>query len=176
MASSELLPRARRAYELGRLRWALRLLPWAICAMVIAYALGRPAPLCFSIGSALILLLLWLGVSGGGAGRGASAGLLAGAVPLALPLLVRSLGHLCLGPSCMILCLPACVLGGAFAGVVLAARAAREGRSFVCGALAVAALTGCLGCSLAGVGGVLGMLAGGLLVVPPVLVLARRAT
>jgi hypothetical protein len=103
-------------------------------------------------------------------------GLLGGSVALALPLLVPTLGHLCLGPACMSLCLPVCVLGGAIAGALIGAKARGEEHEapFVLSALAITFLTGALGCTLAGLAGVGGMLAGALAVGAPVLLAARR--
>jgi len=85
-------------------------------------------------------------------------------------------GHACFGPACMSLALPACVVGGGLAGVVIARTTVRRDADlpFVLGALAVAALTGALGCTLAGAAGVLGMLAGVVMAGAPVLVAARR--
>ena len=98
-------------------------------------------------------------------------GLLAGTVALACPILLHTVGHACLGPSCMMLGIPACIAGGAGAGVVIAARAAREESAggFLLAAVAVAGLMGAFGCSLAGAAGVLGMLAGIVLAGAPVL-------
>ena len=103
-------------------------------------------------------------------------GLLAGAVALACPVLMHTLGHVCLGPSCMMLGLPACILGGAAAGVLIASRAARDesGGRFLLAAGAVAGLMGALGCSLAGAAGVLGMVAGTVAAGAPALVAFRR--
>lgn len=175
MASNDLPARARRAYEWGRLRWSLRLVPWAAAAMLLALVLGRPAALCGCVGGALVTALVLVGVRGGGASRGAPLGLLAGFAPLALPLLARGLGDACSSTLCLSLCLPACGLGGALAGGLLAVRAPGQGRAFLASALVIALLTGCLGCTLAGMSGVFGMLAGGALASAPVLVFARRA-
>ena len=76
----------------------------------------------------------------------------------------------------MKLCLPACVVGGGIAGALIARLAARSGSDprFLGAALAVMALTGALGCTVSGVFGVLGMLAGVLAAGAPLLVAARR--
>lgn len=76
----------------------------------------------------------------------------------------------------MSLCLPACVVGGAAAGAVIAKLAARHERDplFLGSALAVAGLMGALGCTIAGTAGVAGMLAGVLAAGAPLLVTARR--
>ncbi|OLC74630.1 MAG: hypothetical protein AUH83_09450 [Deltaproteobacteria bacterium 13_1_40CM_4_68_19] len=168
--------RARRAYELGRLLAALRLAPFVLAAAVAAIACGRPFPVTCALALPLLLLSVGLAYAGGPAGRAVVPGLLAGAGALAAPLLMATVGHACFGPACMSLALPACVAGGGLAGVVIARTTVRRDADlpFVLGALAVAALTGALGCTLAGAAGVLGMLAGVVVAGAPVLVAARR--
>jgi hypothetical protein len=168
--------RARRAYELGRLRAALRLAPLVLAAAGAAIVCGRPLPMTCALAVALLLLSVGLAYAGGSAGRAVYPGLLAGAAPLAAPLLMATVGHACFGPACASLGLPACILGGSLAGVVIARTTARRDADlpFVLGALAVAALTGALGCTIAGAAGVLGMLAGVVVGGAPVLAAARR--
>jgi hypothetical protein len=177
MAPSEasLEYRARRAYELGRLRWSVRLAPAVMAAAAAAIAAGRPAGMSCAFGALLLLLAVALAYAGGSAGRAVVPGLKSGAAALAMPLLVGTLGHACLGPACMSLCLPACVAGGALAGAFIARRAAGEERepAFVLAALAVAGLTGAMGCTMAGLAGVGGMLAGVVLGGAPVLIASR---
>jgi len=168
--------RARRAYELGRLRAALRVAPFVLAAAAAAIACGRPAALTGALAGTLLLLCVGAAFVGGPGGRGIMPGLMAGVAPLTMPLLMATLGHASFGPACLSLCLPACVVGGAVAGVVIGRSAARlePDRRFVAAAVAVAALMGALGCTIAGVVGVLGMLAGTVAVGGPVLVAARR--
>jgi hypothetical protein len=168
--------RARRAYEWGRLRWSLRLAPFVLVAAGAALSCGRPLDLTCALSFALLPLAVGLTFAGGSAGRGVLPGLVGGSVALALPLLVRTVGHLCLGPACMAFCLPACIVGGAIAGAVIGATARSEGveAPFVASALLIAGLTGALGCTLGGLAGVGGMLAGALAVGAPVLLVARR--
>jgi hypothetical protein len=168
--------RARRAYELGRLRWSLRFAPGVIAAAAAAVAAGRPAPVSCAFAAVLLPLVVALAYAGGSVGRAVIPGLESGAAALAMPLLVGTLGRACFGPACMFLCLPACVVGGALAGAFIARRAAREEREpgFVLAALAVAGLTGAMGCTMAGLAGVGGMLAGVVLGGAPVLI-ANRA-
>ena len=184
MAPSEAMPmdesvlrlRARRAYEIGRLRWSLRFAPAVVAAFAAAVACGRPLDLCGALGAAVLLLTVGLSFAGGEGGRAVLPGLFGGSFALALPLAVRTLGHVCLGDACMALCLPACVLGGAIGGGFLAFRAAREERGgvFLAAGVAVAGLLGALGCTLAGLSGVGGMIAGALVTGTPVLLAARR--
>lgn len=174
-ADAALLARARKAYELGRLRWALRILPAVLLAGAAAVACGRPLDMSCLLCGALFALGAGLLFYGGPAARAVRPGLWAGVPALALPLLVRTLGHVCLGPSCMQLCMPACILGGVAAGVAIGLLGAREERPlpFMVPALVIAALLGSLGCAIAGLAGVLGMLAG-LAAGLPILVTARR--
>jgi len=168
--------RARRAYELGRLRAALRVAPFVVAAAIAAIACGRPAAPTYALAGALLVFCVGVSYAGGPGGRGVVPGLVAGAAPLGMPLLMATVGHACFGPACMSLCLPACVVGGAVAGVVIAKSAARRDPDprFLAAAIAVAALTGALGCTIAGVAGVLGMLGGTVAAGAPVLVAARR--
>jgi hypothetical protein len=163
--------RARRAYEWGRLRASLRLAPLVLAAAIAALACGRPLGLTSALAGLLLPLSLGLSVVGGAGGRAVIPGLVAGTVALACPVLLHTLGHACLGPSCMMLGIPVCVAGGAGAGVLIALRAVRDegGGPFLLAAVAVAGLMGALGCSIAGAAGVLGMLAGILLAGTPVL-------
>jgi hypothetical protein len=174
--SAALASRARRAYEWGRLRWSLRFAPFVLVAAGAALACGRPLDLTCALSCALLPLAVGLTFAGGSAGRGVLPGLLGGSVALALPLLVRTLGHACFGPSCMALCLPACILGGGVAGALIGAKARGEEHEapFIISALLISGLTGALGCTLAGVAGVAGMLAGALAVGGPVLLAARH--
>jgi len=178
MATNEaaLEVRARRAYELGRLRAALRVAPLVVAAAAAAIACGRPLSLTLALASALLLVCVAASYTGGAQGRAVMPGLMAGAAPFAMPLLLATVGGACFGPACLLLCLPACIVGGALAGAVIARIAARQMDDawFVGSALAVAALTGALGCTVAGAVGVLGMLAGTVAVGAPVLVAARR--
>ncbi|MCA1826447.1 MAG: hypothetical protein ABR567_08380 [Myxococcales bacterium] len=173
---SVLAARARRAYELGRMRWSLRFAPAVAAAFVAAVACGRPLDLCAALAAAALLVAVGLSFAGGDAGRAVAPGLVAGSFALVLPLAVRTIGHLCLGEACMSLCMPSCVIGGALAGGFLALRAARDERGgvFLVSAVAIAGLTGSLGCTLAGMAGVCGMLAGVLVAGTPVLLAARR--
>ncbi|HTO97545.1 MAG TPA: hypothetical protein VMK66_10920, partial [Myxococcales bacterium] len=178
MAATELAleARARRAYELGRLRWALRSAPLALAAGAAALACGRPLALTCGLTFALLVLSTALAFAGGPAGRAVGPGLAAGFLALAMPLLMATLGHACFGPECMRYGLPICMAGGALGGLVIARSAlrAQPALRFVAAAAAVGALTGALGCTIAGAAGVLGMLAGAVLAGAPLLAAARR--
>ena len=170
--------RARRAYELGRARWALKAALPVLAAFAAAMACGRPFGLCSTLGAAALSVAVALSFVGGEAGRAVRPGLVAGSFALVLPLAVRTFGHVCASDVCMSLCLPSCIAGGSLAGGFLALRAAREesGRVFIAGGVVIAGLVGALGCTLAGAGGVLGMIAGALVAGAPVLLAARHET
>ena len=111
-----------------------------------------------------------------GAGRAALPGILKGASPFAIVLFVRLSGHGCPGPACWSLCLPACLAGGAARGALIATFAvgSPRRRHFVLAAGTVAALTGSMACGLFGLAGVLGMLAGLVLISTPLVLVASR--
>ena len=94
--------------------------------------------------------------------RAVRIGVLAGLPAFALPLLVRSLGLVGLGEASLDPCLPASFLSGVLAGVVVSVRAVDEKYhlSFWLAAVATTAVTGTLGCSVAGSAGVMGLMAG----------------
>jgi hypothetical protein len=176
MEATDLASRARRAYELGRFSRALRVAPFVVAAALVAIACGRPVAMTCALGCALLPLAVGLLMRGGSAGRAVGPGLGAGWAALAMPLLLRTAGHACFGPSCMSLCLPACALGGALSGALIGVLARRDGGglSYVVAAAAIAGLSGAMGCSLGGAFGILGMAAGVVAGSAPVLLTARR--
>ncbi|MBK7859742.1 MAG: hypothetical protein IPJ65_14200 [Archangiaceae bacterium] len=160
--SDVLFETAAAAYERGRARWALlSALPLAVIPLG-SYAVGhRLAP---SVGLGLALLglgaaLLWRGK---GLGRGLAVGVKAGLVPLVLAHGANLYGHLCTANGCTSLCVPACLLGGAVAGFIIAVSAARAAeRWHVSGSAAVtASVIGAFGCSCVGAGGIAGLVLG----------------
>ncbi len=153
--------RARRAYERGRWRYALAgfapiLLVPVLVLCVDGFTLRTIALglLLFGVGT----VLLWYGRD---AGRGVLPGVLAGLIPFAAALCAPHM-HMCMGPSCMSVCLAACAGGGAIAGAVLGLlwRGSRRSRLALAVAAAMSVTTGTLGCACVGYGGVLGMAAG----------------
>ncbi|HYL06781.1 MAG TPA: hypothetical protein VE075_12120, partial [Thermoanaerobaculia bacterium] len=118
VAEEHLTERARRAYERGRLRWALA--RGAAAAAVGAVALaGCPSPAapaaCAAGLGALVAGCLW---RGGAWARGARLGFFAGLAPCLLPAAARAT-HLCNGSMCFALpnvCLTAGVLAGLLLG------------------------------------------------------------
>ncbi|HEU0105317.1 MAG TPA: hypothetical protein VFT38_04055 [Vicinamibacteria bacterium] len=163
MAAPEavLLGRARRAYEVGRLRASLPTV--ALVAPMVGLSIllcGRYAASACS-GVALAAVLAAAAWRGQQFARGARAGLVAGLGPLLLPLALCL--HLCAGGVCLLapsICVAGGLLGGVAVGVRARGRADGSSAGYLAVALSVTALTGCMGCLIAGVSGVLGMAAG----------------
>jgi hypothetical protein len=154
--------RGRWLYELGRARLAARILLLILPLGIAAELIGRPRELVFGLGGALAVLAFGLAMRHDRYARAARIGILAGLPAFALPLLIRSLGIVRLGEAALDPCLPASFLSGVLAGVVVSMRAVDEKQhlSFWLAAVATTALTGTLGCSVAGSAGVLGLMAG----------------
>jgi hypothetical protein len=153
--------RVLRAYERGRWRHALTgfapvlLLPMLVlCIDGISLRTIALGALLFGTG----VFVLWRGRD---AARSVLPGVLAGTVPLVAAICAPRM-HVCTGSSCMSFCLAACAGGGFLAGVVvgLVWRRSRRGRVSLAIAAVLSTMTGALGCSCVGYGGVLGMAAG----------------
>jgi hypothetical protein len=168
--------RARRAYELGRLRFAARTIsPFALALAVAAAHVGSWQAGALALTATLVLVA---GRAYGRAlGRGVYAGAIAGMVALICPIAVTALAHRCAGcgpSSPMPLCLLACAVGGALAAW-WTSRAGAFRTTEAAIALATAALVGSVGCVVAGGFGLLGLAAGLVLGgVPQMLVRASR--
>jgi len=176
MERTELYARARRAYEAGRAKMALQAVTGAASLGVVAVALGRPWPQIALLGAFLVPLCGVLAFRGRAAGRAVWPGLGAGGIAMLFPIGVLFAGHAWLGPGCMRFCLPACVVGGAVAGVAIATVASRQDDGegeFLLGGIAIAALAASLGCTLAGGAGLLGMAMGALVTGAPVWLVAH---
>jgi hypothetical protein len=164
MDSADLKPteaRARRAYELTRVRRAALAFAPVVVLVAAASLLGERIGYVFAFGTLLFLFgvgLLWYGR---GLKRAVLPGLAAGIVPLVFGLCARHL-HDCMGPGCWTFCVPACFAGGVIAGiaidVVTLQRANRGG--FLLAAAGIGLLTGAMGCSCAGALGLLGLVVG----------------
>lgn len=149
---------ARRAYELGRLRSSLWVLPIAAAIAVVSWFCcdsANPAP--FVLGPALGLTsvgLLWKGMAWA---KGVVPGLIAGGAAFACPVVLDLL-------SCSWLqCVTACVVGGVLASIAIVVMAFLTRAltvPFLVGGLVVTTLCGSLGCAIAGWMGVLALIAG----------------
>jgi hypothetical protein len=176
MAAAEdvLVGRARRAYELGRallgVRRAAVVLPMAALSL---WMCGRPSETCILAG-VLALLVIALEWRGQDYGRGARLGLLAGLPALVLPVAAEAAGQACDRSFCSFY--PAlCAVGGVLGGSWLVLRGVRADVSTrgLLAAGAVAIVAGSLGCLIAGVVGVGGLLVGLLAGAAPALVWSR---
>jgi hypothetical protein len=158
-----LVGRARRAYEWGRVRTALRTAAVVAPMVALSLVVCRQYAATAACGSALAAAVLAAAWRGQQLARGMRAGLVAGLVPLLLPL--GTCLHLCAGGVCLLapaVCVGAGIAGGVAIGVLARRRADADAHParYLLPALIVAALTGSLGCVIAGASGVLGMALG----------------
>jgi hypothetical protein len=169
------LARARRAYEVARMRRglldALPLLGVSFVAAVIGYR----AEATLVLGSLLYAsatVFLWRGRELGAA---VLPGTIAGGIPLVFAICAKAYGHVCTGEACVSFCVPACITGGLLAGFSVTSMATRRSAraSFSMAACFLALMTGALGCSCVGFGGVLGLVVG--IATPLVVRLARES-
>jgi len=154
--------RARRAYETTRLRRAAVAFAPVLLLMTAAVFIGHRVGYTMAFGSALFIIgvgLLWYGRS---TKRAVLPGLIAGSVPLLFALCAKHVGHACVGDGCMVLCVPACAVGGVIAGIVIDFVCLRGGRGigFWVAASGIGLLTGAMGCACAGALGLAGLAVG----------------
>ena len=176
MASPEsaLIARARRAYERGRVLLGLRRAGIAVpMGLLSLYCCGRPTATCIAAGllAATIVFFEWRGEA---LGRGARLGVWIGLPPLLLPIAVAATGHMC-GASFCALYPGCCLAGGIAAGAALGWWGVHRGLDVRVGAAAavVAALVGSLGCLIAGITGLAGLVVGLALGATPMVTLRR---
>lgn len=156
--------RARRAYERGRVRFAVGRAAPALAFGLAALLLAGDRGIGLAVSVGLAIVSGGLVFVGGPSGRAVPAALLAGWVPFALPLLVR--GQVCpLGGSCEAWCVAACAAGGTLAGAWLGWRSSSQegGAWWLITGVVLASTAGALGCSCVGVPGLTGMAAGSML-------------
>lgn len=151
--------RARRAYEMARLRRAVLAFAPVLALIAVATLTGDHSGRSLALGAGLFVfgvVLLWTGQD---VRRAVLPGLAAGLVPLAFALCARQVGHACMGDRCMTVCVPACAAGGLVAGALVAfiATRARRGFAYWLAASGVALFTGAMGCVCAGAAGLLGL-------------------
>jgi hypothetical protein len=177
-SADTLAARARRAYEGGRLRWALQI-GWIVLPLIaISFVAVGASPVSAATGALLLAtatLLRWRGQTASAAVR---AGLAAGLIPFALLLTLKcGAGAFCALGGCMAHCARFCGFGGLAAGVLLALRARRHAEhvvQFLVAASAIAALTGLLGCFIGGLTGMAWMLLGELAATLPAFAVELR--
>lgn len=147
--------RSLKAYELGRLRMALRILALFLPASVLCWFVGD-RELCACLMPLLAAAVVWLRWRDQRGVDDVTVGLVAGSIPLAAGLLLTALRTSCGGP----LCLGLSALAGAAAGLVVATHARRSSRSSWLAALAITTAAAVLGCSALGLFTVVGVLVG----------------
>ncbi len=174
MERSDLAARARRAYELGRLRTTLPVALFAVPPAVVALRICGGGGLTIGLAVLLAAALVAAHWRGEEAAKGAGAGLLAGAFAFLVPVVANGTGLCPLSASPLMLAL--CCGGGLASGGVLAACALRRPTRAPLYLLAggvVAVLTGGLGCLIAGFAGLAGVTAGIAFGLAPAMRLAR---
>jgi hypothetical protein len=153
----QLRARGLRAYELGRLRAALRIVAVLVpaSAVCVLATSARPAGACIAL--VLVAIAVWLRWSSRQGSEDVTIGLRAGCVPLVAGLVVQ------MAPSCPFPAMtPLCSIVGAAAGVVgglwLGIRERRSGAAARSWAVAgaVGALAASLGCLELGLSGIVG--------------------
>lgn len=158
----QLTLRGLRAYEVGRLRMALRVLLVLTPAIVLCAFEARTRETCVCVGAVLLSLSVWLRWRGRDGFEAVSTGLLAGGIPLVLGLVLARLDVHCSSAESEAFCLGFSGLIGLVAGVVIAVREARRrSRAWsVLTAAAICILAASLGCLRLGVASVLAVAAG----------------
>jgi hypothetical protein len=154
--------RARLKYEWSRARRAVLGFTPVLVLVALAMWLGERPGTAALFGAVLFatgVTLLWYGRD---LRRTVLPGVAAGLVPLASALCANHIDHACTGSACMDLCIPACTLGGAVAGVAVAwfSKRANRGWAYWIGASAIALSTGAMGCACMGYAGVAGLAVG----------------
>jgi hypothetical protein len=166
MARSDVLRRARGAYERAHVLAALRGLAIAAAITALAIGLHRTTQATFLIAAALAATLATLGWRGGAWRRGALGGVIAGLPPLLAPAIVFALAHGGHCPDCQmqptLTCMLTCFGTSSLVGIFVGRIAARDPspRRYAGGAVAAAMLTGLLGCATTGFAGALGIVVG----------------
>lgn len=170
--------RARRKYEWTRVRRAVLGFAPSLVVVVIAALANKHPSSALAFGAAMFVVgvaLLWYGRD---IRRAVLPGLAMGLLPLALALCANNVGHACMGGECMTVCVPACTIGGLGAGIGVSLIGFRwkQGAAFWAGATALTLLTGAMGCSCVGYGGVAGLALGYGVGVLPALLRRRPRT
>lgn len=160
--------RARRAYELGRLRMALRVGLLVVPAVALGVALSSSRLECACLGALLVAGAIALRWYGRGYDRAVVPGLVAGVLPMSAGLVGPNLAVIGPETACAVLCAV-----GLVSGVLLARQAARDARldakRWLVG-VAVAGLMAVMGCLGHGFEAVFGLLLGAVVVAAHVVV------
>lgn len=158
----ELSLRGMRAYEVGRLRAALRVCLVLVPAVLLCAFEARAREACICVGALLLAVSVWLRWRDRDGFEAVSTGLWAGGIPYALGLVLGRLGLHCSSEELAVYCWGFSGLFGLVAGAIIAARETRQ-RPRVTGiatAAAVSVLAGTLGCLRLGLASVLAVSVG----------------
>lgn len=158
---TEVERRTRARYEWARAKRALIGFAPLLLVVAVATAVARhpSVTVAFGIGAFIAgAVMLWYGRD---PKRAVLPGVLAGFVPLVLALCTSHM-HGCMGDGCMMMCVPACSVGGLVAGLAVASvgNQRRAGAVFWLSASGLALLTGAMGCACVGYSGVAGLAVG----------------
>ncbi|MEM7152953.1 MAG: hypothetical protein AAF799_08925 [Myxococcota bacterium] len=174
MDSHELAARARRAYELGRLRraaWAW----WPVSPVVVVALLMGHTATAVALAVPLVLMCVWCSYRGQGLERAITPGAVAGLLPAMVAM--GTMQHFgCASNSCAELCAPLCAATGLVVGAWLGTKtAARETPRVTAASLAIAAVSASLGCAPIGLGTLVGAIVGMAVGVVPLWVVRHAA-
>src|SRR6266851_2169855 len=171
-----LMAQAQRSYELGRLHRTVKD-SWAV-ALVVTVGLLRHSDFLLTAAAVLFIATTLFSWRGEGWSRSIWPGFAAGAFPLVVPSLAPAKSVCWIAGSCWPVCSLLCPLSGLLAGLALGALASRQDMAklpMLVGSTLVAALTGAIGCALAGAMGIAGMIVAGSLGFVPVYLGAKIA-
>lgn len=158
---------ARKAYELGRLRRALRVLGIVLPLLAASIYVCGVSELGCAIGALLVATsvgFLWRGEAWGTA---VAPGLKGGVAAFLVPIALHAFGYCCRYDIETIVCVTSGMVAGLVVGLTALRGDSPHRATHLACAGAIAALTASLGCLALGVGGALGVAGGVLLVVTP---------
>ena len=158
----ELSLRGLRAYEVGRLRSALRVCLVLAPAVLLCAFEARSREACVCVGVLLLGASIWLRWRDRDGFEAVSTGLWAGGIPYALGLVLGRLGVHCGSEELAAYCWGFSGLFGLVAGAIIAAREARQRSrvSSIATTAAISVLAGTLGCLRLGLASVLAVAVG----------------
>ena len=158
----ELTLRGLRAYEIGRLRAALRVLLVLVPAVLVCAFEDRTREPCICVGVLLLGVSVWLRWRDRSGVEAVSTGLWAGGLPLVLGLVLGRLGVHCGSEELASYCWGFSGLFGLVAGGIIVAREARQRSrsSGIAAAAAISILAATLGCLRLGIASVLAVALG----------------
>ncbi len=151
----QLKSRGLKAYELARVRMALRAAVFLVPAFLGCWLVGD-RELCACLMPLLAGAVLWLRWRDRRGVEDVTIGLTAGSIPLVAGLLLSGLSTTCGGPTCLMIS----AVAGVAAGLMVATGRSSTGLSSWVAATSIAAVAAVLGCSALGAFGILGVVAG----------------